>query len=76
MYSCWIRFGEFYGVDLYLKVLDRQPDEVQRRVRDFLYYPLLRMPKEKRKETVEEMRRMSPRLFPTDYQFGRNDPIF
>lgn len=76
MYSCWLRFGEAYGVDLYLKVLYRQPDEVQQRVRDFLYYPLLRMPKEKRKENVEEMRRMYPRLFPTDYQFGRNDPIF
>jgi len=76
MYSCWLKFGELYGVDLYLKVLDRQPEEVQQRVRDFLYYPLLRMPKDKRKENVEEMRRMYPRLFPTDFQFGRNDPIF
>ena len=24
MYSCWLKFGELYGVDLYLKVLDRQ----------------------------------------------------
>jgi len=61
---------------LYLKVLDRQPDEVQQRVRDFLYYPLLRMPKEKRKENQEEIHRMYPRLFPTDFKFGRNDPIF
>ncbi len=76
MYSCWLKFGELYGVDLYLKVLDRQPDEVQQRVRDFLYYPLLRMPKEKRKENLEEIRRMYPRLFPTDFHFGRNDPIF
>jgi hypothetical protein len=76
MYSCWLRFGEAYGVDLYLKVLDRQPDDVQQRVRDFLYYPLLRMPKEKRKENQEEIRKMYPRLFPTDFKFGRNDPIF
>jgi hypothetical protein len=76
MYSCWLRFGEAYGVDLYLKVLDRQPADVQQRVRDFLYYPLLRVPKEKRKENQEEIRRMYPRLFPTDFQFGRNDPIF
>lgn len=76
MYSCWLKFGEAYGVDLYLKVLDRQPDEVQQRVRDFLYYPLLRMPKDKRKENLEEIRRMYPRLFPTDFHFGRNDPIF
>lgn len=76
IYSCWLRFGEAYGVDLYLKVLDRQPADVQQRVRDFLYYPLLRMPKEKRKENQEEIRRMYPRLFPSDFQFGRNDPIF
>ena len=76
MYSCWLRFGEAYGVDLYLKVLDRQPADVQQRVRDFLYYPLLRVPKEKRKENQEEIRRMYPRLFPSDFQFGRNDPIF
>lgn len=76
MYSCWLRFGEAYGVELYLKVLDRQPDEVQQRVRDFLYYPLLRIPKEKRKENQEEIRKMYPRLFPTDFQFGHNDPIF
>lgn len=76
MYSCWLKFGEAYGVELYLKVLDRQPDDVQQRVRDFLYYPLLRMPKEKRKENQEEIRKMYPRLFPTDFQFGHNDPIF
>jgi hypothetical protein len=76
MYTCWLKFGEAYGVDLYLKVLDRQPDDVQQRVRDFLYYPLLRMPKDKRKENQEEIRRMYPRLFPTDFKFGRNDPIF
>jgi hypothetical protein len=76
MYSCWLRFGEAYGVALYLKVLDRQSDDVQQRVRDFLYYPLLRVPKEKRKENQEEIRKMYPRLFPADFRFGRNDPIF
>jgi len=76
IYSCWLRFGEAYGVDLYLRVLDRQPADVQQRVRDFLYYPLLRVSKEKRKENQEEIRKMYPRLFPTDFKFGRNDPIF
>jgi hypothetical protein len=76
IYSCFLRFGELYGLDLYLKILDRQPAVVQQRVRDFLYYPLLRVPKEKRKENQEEIYRMYPRLFPSDYKFGRNDPIF
>ena len=76
IYSCYLRFTEIYGVDLYLKVLDRQSAVVQQRVRDFLYYPLLRVPKEKRKENQEEIYKMYPRLFPSDYKFGRNDPIF
>ncbi len=76
IYSCYLRFTEIYGVDLYLKVLDRQSAVVQQRVRDFLYYPLLRVPKEKRRENQEEIYKMYPRLFPSDYKFGRNDPIF
>jgi hypothetical protein len=76
IYSCYLKFTEMYGVDLYLKVLDRQSAVVQQRVRDFLYYPLLRVPKEKRKENQEEIYKMYPRLFPSDYKFGRNDPIF
>ena len=76
IFSCFLRFGELYGLDLYLKILDRQSADVQQRVRDFLYYPLLRVPKEKRKENQEEIYRMYPRLFPSDFKFGRNDPIF
>jgi hypothetical protein len=76
IYSCFLRFGELYGLELYLKILDRQPADVQQRVRDFLYYPLLRVPKEKRRENQEEIYKMYPRLFPSDFKFGRNDPIF
>ena len=76
IYSCFLRFGELYGLELYLKILDRQPADVQQRVRDFLYYPLLRVPKEKRRENQEEIYKMYPRLFPSDFKFGHNDPIF
>ena len=76
IYSSFLRFGELYGLELYLKILDRQPAEVQQRVRDFLYYPLLRVPKEKRRENQEEIYKMYPRFFPSDFKFGRNDPIF
>ena len=76
LFGLSLKFTEIYGVDLYLKVLDRQSAVVQQRVRDFLYYPLLRVPKEKRKENQEEIYKMYPRLFPSDYKFGRNDPIF
>src|SRR5204862_5077096 len=38
IYSCFLKFGELYGIELYLKILDRQPEDVQQRIRDFLYY--------------------------------------
>jgi hypothetical protein len=76
VYSCFTKFREVYSVDLYLKILDRQSADVQQRIRDLLYYPLLRVPREQRKENREEISHMYPRLFPPDFEFGHNDPIF
>jgi hypothetical protein len=76
LYSSLLNLGEQIGVEAYVKVLDRQSPEVQQRVRDFLYYPMLRVPKEHRKEAEDETRKMYPTLFPTDFQFGHSDPIF
>jgi hypothetical protein len=64
------------GVEVFVKVLDRQSPEVQQRVRDFLYYPMLRVPKEHRKQVEEENNRMYPTLFPKGFQFGHDDPVF
>ena|ERR1700726_569331 len=74
--SSLLNLGEVIGVERYVKVLDRQPYEVQQRVRDFLYYPSLRIPRESRNQLGEELSRLHPRLFPRDFHFGRNDPIF
>jgi hypothetical protein len=76
VYSSLLNLGEAIGVDAYVKVLDRQSPEVQQRVRDFLYYPMLRIPKEQRKQVEEENSRMYPTLFPKRFQFGHDDPVF
>jgi hypothetical protein len=76
LYSSFLNFGEAMGVDAYVKVVDRQSPEVQQRVRDFLYYPILRVPKEHRKEVEEENNRIYPNLFPKSFQFGRDDLVF
>ncbi|HEY1784185.1 MAG TPA: hypothetical protein VGG30_01505, partial [Pirellulales bacterium] len=67
---------ETKGVEAFVKVLDRQPPEVQQRVRDFLYYPAIRVSKERREREIEETKRAYPTLFPKGYKFGRSDPIF
>lgn len=76
IYSSLLNLGEAIGVDAYVKVLDRQPPAVQQRVRDFLYYPMLRVPKEHRAEVEQENSRAYPTLFPNGFQFGHDDPIF
>jgi hypothetical protein len=76
VYSSFLNLGEGIGVDAYVKVLDRQSPEVQQRVRDFLYYPMLRVPKEHRGEVEQETNRMYPTLFRKGFQFGHDDPVF
>jgi hypothetical protein len=72
VYSALLNLGEV--TDAYFKVLDRQPPDVQQRIRDFLYYPYLKIPKEHRNEAEQD--RVYQMLFPEGFQFGRNDPIF
>jgi hypothetical protein len=76
LYSILLNLGEEMGEENFVKVLDRQSADVQQRVRDYLYFPILVVAKEKRKETEDETRRAHPALFPISFQFGRGDPVF
>ena len=77
IYSSLLNIGEHIGVPAYAKIIDRQPPDVQQRIRDFLFYPYTRhLPKERWEDALQETRQMYPTLFPKGFQFRRNDPIF
>lgn len=77
IYSSLLNIGEVIEVDGYRKILDRQPPDVQQRIRDFLFYPYTRqLPKERWEEALQETRQTYPTLFPKGFQFGHDDPIF
>jgi hypothetical protein len=77
VYSSLLNVGEQIGVEEYAKILEQQPAPVRQRVRDFLFYPAVsRAPKEKANEVLAEADKMYPTLFPADFEFGRDDPIF
>ena len=38
-----LNIGEVIGVPAYVKIIDRQPVDVQQRIRDFLFYPIARL---------------------------------
>ena len=77
VYSSLLNVGEHIGVPTYVKIIDRQPPDVQQRVRDFLFYPVTRSaPKSRWEDALSESREMYPGLFPKGFQFGHDDPIF
>ena len=73
IYSSLLNIGEAIGIDRYIKIIDRQPPDVQQRVRDFLYYPDWHSHRAQNRHVYEKV---YPGLFPKSYQFGRGDPIF
>jgi hypothetical protein len=70
------RIGEPYGVDYYAQILERQPAEVQQRIRDFLFYPSSVLPAQDRDEALSMLHQIYPSLFPKGYQFAQNDALF
>jgi hypothetical protein len=73
IYSSLLNIGEVIGVPVYTKIIDRQPPEVQQRIRDFLYYGDWKAHRDEARKLYEKA---YPGLYPKEYQFGRNDPIF
>lgn len=76
IYSSLLNLGEAIGPEQYSAVVLAQSPEVQQRIRDFLYFPVMRAPKNERAQVDKEVRESFPRLFPKDYQFGKDDPLF
>jgi hypothetical protein len=56
--------------------LAKQEPRVRQRIRDFLFYDVTQAPKNLRKKVEAETRKDNPELFPADYVFGHDDPIF
>ena len=73
IYSSLLNIGEVIGVQHYTKIIDHQPPDVQQRIRDFLYYGDWKLHRNEPRKLYE---RIYPGLYPKEYEFGHNDPIF
>jgi len=76
LFTTLLNVGESRGVDFMADVLSSQDATVRQRVRDFLYYPVLMVEVPHRPEAEKQTRAEFPKLFPPDYEFGKNDPMF
>jgi len=76
VYSSMLNLGEAWGIDKFSQVLANQDTKVQQRIRDFLFYDITQAPKDQRMQIEAQVRSDYPTLFPPDYVFGRDDPVF
>jgi hypothetical protein len=76
IYSSFLNLGETMGPEQYSSVVVAQSPEVQQRIKDFLYFPTTLAPKKERAQVDKEVREDFPKLFPKDYKFGHDDPLF
>ena len=76
LFTSWLYFVDSVGVEKYALLVNSQPAAVRQRVRDFLYLDAVMAPKSVRNSKERELREKCPSLFPSDYVFGKNDPLF
>jgi hypothetical protein len=78
IWSALLNLGETMGTKQFAEELSKQKPDVQQRIRDILYYPVVHLPKtmSERKKSEDAVRSDEPDLFPADYHFGRDDPVF
>ncbi len=76
IYSAFLNLSERRGVEAFSRLVAAQPAPVRQRIRDFLFYDVTQAPRAVRAEAEKGARESAPLLFPADYVFGRDDPIF
>lgn len=76
IYSSFLNLAEAYGLGRYSQIVAAQPKAVQQRIRDFIYFDATQAPKQNRQAAEASARKSAPLLFPDDYVFGQDNPIF
>ncbi|MCI0410237.1 MAG: hypothetical protein L0191_17045 [Acidobacteria bacterium] len=76
IFSMFLDMGETKGESTFGEAVAAQPAEVRQRVRDFVYHAITQVPRSQRQELELELRKDFPQVFPADYVYGREDPLF
>jgi hypothetical protein len=76
IFSMFLDMGESKGEKIFGEAVAAQPPEVRQRVRDFVFYAVTQVPRKQRQDMEQELRSDFPRVFPADYVYGREDPLF
>jgi hypothetical protein len=76
IYSSFLNLGERRAGDFFVATVVNQPERVQQRIRDFLFYVVTQAPRKQQAEAEANMRKEFPTLFPSNYVFGAEGSLF
>lgn len=76
LFTAFSYFIDSVGEAKFAELLDGQSSEVRQRVRDFLYYEAVNTDREVMKNNERLLRMKLKLVFPADYSFAANDPLF
>src|SRR5262245_19469678 len=76
IFSMFLDLGERRGENSFGEAVAAQPADVRQRVRDFVYHAITQVPRSQREEMEREVRNDFPLVFPADYVYGHEDPLF
>jgi hypothetical protein len=76
LYSTFLNIVERQGDGIFVSAIALLPESEWQRVRDFLFYPVRLAPRKHRAEVERETREQFPKLYPPEYEFGKNDALF
>ena len=76
IFSMFLDMGEAKGEDSFGQAVATQPPDVRQRVRDFVFHAVTQVPGKQKQELEQELRRNFPLVFPADYVYGHEDPLF
>ncbi|MBA4136214.1 MAG: hypothetical protein C0518_02725 [Opitutus sp.] len=76
IYSSFLNLGERFGLERYTQIVAAQPKDVRQRIRDFIYFDATLAPANERATVEAAARAGAPTLFPSDYVFGADNPLF
>jgi len=76
IFSMFLDMGEAKGEGSFGDAVAAQPLAVRQRVRDFVYHAATQVPRNKKVEMEQELRSDFPGVFPAEYVYGHEDPLF
>ena len=76
VFTSFLNLVEDRGEEFFVNSIEVHPAGVQQKIRDFVYFAVMRVPQQHKEEVEKETREHFRRMFPAGYVFGQGNALF